>query len=493
MSVKIINMSELNAKKYFLKTTSYFNLELPPYFDFQKMIDFSTNKLGNNDVKSYYNNDKSKHPKNFDDINYKFLCNKDGKYAWRPFQIIHPMLYVDLVNKITKPDNWKVLQDRFNEFKSNKKIICCSDIVESSKKKNDKAAIIKNWWSTFEQQALNLSLEFDYLAITDITDCYASIYTHSIPWAIHGKDFAKQFRDDTNLIGNIIDKNLQNMLYSQTNGIPQGSNLMDFIAEIVLGYSDMLLSKKLEENGIEDYKILRFRDDYRIFTNSNVDYEKILRFLSEILSDLNMKLNPQKTKVSNDVISTSIKADKVYWNSRKAILNSLNLQEKLLEIRDLGKLFPNCGSLTRALIKIYEEEIIKLKKYTRNINKLIIITADIMYNNPRTYDIASAILSKLLEFKDSTSLKEIINKITKKFLKLPNITYLEIWLQRIIINSLEYDFDSSICKKVFDDSIKIWNSEWLNFSFTENIVNQTEVSIVPKVIAIDEISVFADY
>lgn len=36
------------------------------------------------------------------------------------------------------------------------------------------------------------------------------------------------------------------MQHNQTNGIPQGSVLMDFVAEIVLGYVDLRLSKELK-------------------------------------------------------------------------------------------------------------------------------------------------------------------------------------------------------------------------------------------------------
>jgi hypothetical protein len=38
------------------------------------------------------------------------------------------------------------------------------------------------------------------------------------------------------------------MRHGQTNGIPQGSVLMDFIAEMVLGYADTLITKKTERN-----------------------------------------------------------------------------------------------------------------------------------------------------------------------------------------------------------------------------------------------------
>ncbi len=43
---------------------------------------------------------------------------------------------------------------------------------------------------------------------------------------------------------------------------------MDFIAEIVLGYADTLITTEIKAAKILDYKILRYRDDYRIFVNS---------------------------------------------------------------------------------------------------------------------------------------------------------------------------------------------------------------------------------
>ena len=58
------------------------------------------------------------------------------------------------------------------------------------------------------------------------------------------------------------------MRYGQTNGLPQGSVLMDFIAEMVLGYIDSLLSDRIKANNISNYHILRYRDDYKIFVNN---------------------------------------------------------------------------------------------------------------------------------------------------------------------------------------------------------------------------------
>ena len=102
------------------------------------------------------------------------------------------------------------------------------------------AAQILSWWQGIEQASIELALEYDYVFLcADITDCYGAIYTHSIAWAIHGKTVAKQNRTDKNLVGNVIDWYIQDMRHGQTNGIPQGSVLMDFIAEILLGYADL--------------------------------------------------------------------------------------------------------------------------------------------------------------------------------------------------------------------------------------------------------------
>jgi len=73
-----------------------------------------------------------------------------------------------------------------------------------------------------------------------------SIYTHSIVWALHKKDIAKNNKKNQSLIGNIIDAHFQDMSHGQTNGIPQGGVLMDFVVEMVLGYADLKLLEKIK-------------------------------------------------------------------------------------------------------------------------------------------------------------------------------------------------------------------------------------------------------
>lgn len=61
--------------------------------------------------------------------------------------------------------------------------------------KEDKEEQVLHWWFTFEQKSIELSLDYDYLLETDISDCYSSIYTHTIAWALHTKetDYATVF------------------------------------------------------------------------------------------------------------------------------------------------------------------------------------------------------------------------------------------------------------------------------------------------------------
>jgi RNA-directed DNA polymerase len=236
----LVNMNASEARAFFLKPESYCGIELPCYFEFSAVLSSVADELSAASLASM-----SSKPRDHEGVNYSMLSNKDGRHAWRPLQIIHPALYVSLVNEITKQAHWDAVVNRFTEFKQLTNFKCLSIPVEAESVRKDKAAQILTWWQGVEQRSIELALEYDYVFHADITDCYAAIYTHSIAWAIHGKPAAKAARRDPSLTGNIIDNHIQDMRHGQTNGIPQGSVLMDFISEMVLGYADLELSGRL--------------------------------------------------------------------------------------------------------------------------------------------------------------------------------------------------------------------------------------------------------
>lgn len=496
----ILEMNHKEAKKFLLKSSSFFNASLPNYVNLSVGIEKAVNILSKKKFDDLMRFKKALSEAN--NVNHQILVNKDGNYAWRPLQILHPVVYVDFVNEITKKDNWECIRDTFKKFQADRRIECISIPVESISLKSDKAETILNWWENLEQSQINYALEYDYCIHTDITDCYGSIYTHTIPWAMHSKECAKNNKRDYSKLGNVIDSKIQWLQNGQTNGIPQGSVLMDLIAEIVLGYADKLLLDRITECKIDGFKIIRYRDDYRIFSNRKDNAERIVRLLSEILSDLNLKLNSSKTYLSDNLIIGAIKPDKIYWDLTHASfieksddgLNfKLGLQKHLLQIKILGDKYPNCGSLSKALSEIYKYRISILSKKPNDINQLISIIVDIMRKNPRTLEVSIAILGKLFEFIDVEEINLYLDKILRKFVNTPNTDMVEIWLQRLsLIHSREKSYNAKLCKKISNpEKISLWNSEWLKDGFDESgIINEESISNLSLTMPSEELEVF---
>lgn len=93
---RLVELSNEEARKHFLKGSSYFNGDLPSYISFEPiMSDVEAVLKGGN-----YAAFKSKNPKDLPNINYNFTANKDGKFAWRPYELMYPAIYVSLVNVI---------------------------------------------------------------------------------------------------------------------------------------------------------------------------------------------------------------------------------------------------------------------------------------------------------------------------------------------------------------------------------------------------------
>jgi len=498
---RIIELNHTNARRFFLKEESYFNFDLPKYFVFKDLLKKISEELTGKQISDILgnitNNDnhvERTYPNKYEHVNYKILNNKDGKFAWRPFQLIHPVIYVSLVHNITEKGNWNVIVNRFGDFSNNHKIKCYSIPLESEGGQSDKATNVNQWWQLIEQQSIELALQYEYVLQTDITDCYGSLYTHSIPWAIHTKPIAKSKMRDGRLVGNAIDKHVCYMSYGQTNGIPQGSVLMDFIAEMVLGFIDLELSDRIKETKIHEYQIIRYRDDYRIFSNNPQDAESITKLLTEILIELGMRLNAHKTLISNNVVSDSIKPDKLYWIASNKRTKSI--QEHLLLIHGLSEKYPNSGSLIKAL-DIFFDRIKRIKGTNQNIQVLVSILVDIMYKNPRVYPISSAILSKFLYLlDDSAKKKDILTAILSKFDKIPNTGILHIWLQRLTIKEHRTkDYKEALCKKVNDSSIQIWNSGWVSNDFKDlfesiPIIDEQIIQDIDAVIDGNEVKLF---
>ncbi|MCY3030600.1 MULTISPECIES: RNA-directed DNA polymerase [Aerococcus] len=505
--ISILDMDSEQAKKFFLESTSYSTIHLPPYFTFDEVISKAENKLRKSKLKEFEGS-KIKID-DLPDVNYTLFANKNGKYSWRPLTLIHPLAYVDLVNLICKKDNWSlILKILINSEVEN--IKCMSIPLKAIKNKQQSKETILNWWRNMEQTQIALSLEYESMLNTDITDCYSSIYTHSIEWAIDGKDNAKENRKikgEKKGLGRQIDIKLSNMQFGQTNGIPQGSVLMDVIAEVVLAAIDIELEREINKyfidtKSVNRYRILRYRDDYKVFVNSRQDAEQILKILTQVLMPWNFKLSERKTSFSDNLILDSIKSDKLNWNKTAALFSNkatkISIQKELLEILNLSKTYPNSGSLSKAMTNLYKNKINSLEKLPVDYEQIIAITVDLFINNPRVIEIGITILSKIFSLinTDNKKIEKIIRAIDRKIKKSSNSEYAEIWLQRLAIPyGIPLNYDSILCQKVNDPKITIWNSNWIkgkedSKKYLNKIIDKKEIDKLELIIPLSDVDPF---
>ncbi|MBM1635205.1 RNA-directed DNA polymerase [Sulfitobacter mediterraneus] len=494
-AVRIIDLDSGKAKAALLKSETYFDFDLPHYFDFSPTLMAVDAKLAGKPISGIWKSPPSDH----EGVNHIIFHSKDGKYAWRPQELIHPVIYVALVDALTQASGWGLVKDRFAAYAANPKIECVSHPVVTDTEQKDKAAQVLSWWMEMEQRSLEFSLDFDHVIQTDIADCYGSIYTHTICWALHGKPLAKskEGKQDKSLLGNQLDRLIASSRHGQTNGIPQGSNLTNLIAELVLGYADTQLTALIEQDEITDYKILRYRDDYRIFSNTPADGERITKLLAEVLRDLGMKLSPDKTATSNQIVQSSIKPDKLHWIGKEKKKRSLI--KHMLLIHELSLEYPNSGSVAIAMSK-FQRRVVKLEELKDPIKPILAVATDVALHNPRVYPIYAAILSSLLSHLDAADRQPIVTTILQKFEKVPNSGHLQLWMQRFAI-PMQIDLTTTepLCSAIAEGELQLWNSDWLPEGFlpllrAATYVDQGVLATLKPVIEAEEVQLFGyDY
>lgn len=491
---KIIELESIEARAHFLKGSSYFNGDFPNYISFEPILKDVANLLAGGSYLGF----KKSNPHLTPGVNYSFTANKDGRLSWRPFELIHPVLYVSLVNALTEPANWIAIQTRMAEFDGGV-VTCCSAPVVSADHQTDVATQVKSWWQTIEQRSLALSLEFSQLLHTDVTDCYGALYTHSIPWALHGQEIAKAGKKDSSLVGNVLDAHIQAGRYGQTNGIAQGSVLMDFIAEIVLGYVDSLITSELSDT--HDFRILRYRDDYRIFANTQERAEEVLKVVSEKLRTVGMRLGLSKTVLCRNVVEGSVKPDKLAGIELQDLgtSNAKTIQKQLLRLHAFGQRYPNSGALKRLVSELHVG-ISKQTECPEDLDVQIAIATDIAFVSPSTFPAIAGILSHLISLAPAHEKAPMWNLVHGKMQRIPYNGYLEVWLQRVTKPKsigIQFVSNEAICQIVNREASTLWDNSWLSGKAVKAAIDVSKILVsdptdVTEVIQPEEVQLFKE-
>lgn len=417
---KQIKKEFLNKKKYLLKLKkdkiiNYFfeygyygeRYSLPPIFkisNFDKILDkdfISKNK------KVYY-----------ELLNIEIRHTDKSK---RVFSLIHPNIYHDLVKVIV--EQWDCIIEHI--FDDNLKIYSHSFPIPTTKLKKKKDNNMIYNFLAIEEKIIRDSYNYKYILKVDISKFYHSIYTHSISWALYGREEAFKIKDRLDYLGNKLDYLLQKANHRQTNGIPVSPMTSDIIAEIILSSIDKSVSSidKIKEM---DFIATRYKDDYRFLCNTKEDAKYILEILEEKLRLYNLWINKEKTKIEKLPSGLERKWIKEY--DTFCTLDDKNFSTKKFKnayfyLIEIEEKYPGSAMYSKFLDNlIINSNVIFSKEKLKNKIEIINLLSLLIDYSPRILPQLLAIIELLIndENKDKKLISFIMNFINKMYYHLAN-------------------------------------------------------------------------
>lgn len=162
-----------------------------------------------------------------------------------------------------------------------------------------------------------LEKQFTHLLHLDIAKFFASLYTHSIAWAVRGK-----VRTKSDLRNNVTSRSfdadfdvlLRRINANETNGIAIGPELSRIFSEIILQRIDANVVSSLAKIGLQQgkhYSCCRYIDDYYFFFNEENARALFTKKLSEELEKFKLFLNASKATVSERPFISDISVLKI--------------------------------------------------------------------------------------------------------------------------------------------------------------------------------------
>src|SRR5690554_1475743 len=261
--------------------------------------------------------------------------------------------------------------------------------------------------------------KYNNLLKIDVTKCFDSIYTHTLPWALFNKNIIKTNIDPSlSTFGGEFDRLMQDLNANETNGIIIGPEFSRIFAELILQQIDINIYERLKTNDTNgkrlihkvDYEIFRYVDDYFVFYNSEIDVERIKENFKLALKEFKMYLNNEKSILYSKPIITEISIAKQRIND--LFNNHLILKE--------GDVLEDDEQSTPILYFSSNNVITRFKS--------IIKESDVEYKDIMNYSLAvldnktSKIIKKYKSLKDEISTKTQ-KEFEKGFLEILDVTF----------------------------------------------------------------------
>ncbi|QIG54508.1 hypothetical protein G6N82_10410 [Altererythrobacter sp. BO-6] len=146
----------------------------------------------------------------------------------------------------------------------------------------------------------HLASVYPVILSLDLNRFYGSIYTHSIPWAVLGKEKAKALYRARTLRGdwsNTLDVLVRGCNQAQTIGIAIGPDTSRIVSEIILSRIDAELTAP--GSGLASTQIFHAIDDYQFGVLSTYEAEGAESQFVRVIGRYGLRLNDFKTSVQH--------------------------------------------------------------------------------------------------------------------------------------------------------------------------------------------------
>lgn len=432
-------LNEISADELFDGLLGYglFAEKIPPFLTTEKFIDFCKNPPNDFIFK--------KEPKKY--IHYESMRNINVP---RVMAIPNPIAYYNQCKALS--DNWDKLLEYFKKQTKNQE----HKISRIHIRKIDDSFKIFNTCYAEELEDINLddypSLEqkhlFEmnhknfckddypepilligkrYIVKADISNCFPSIYTHSLAWALVGKEHSKLNRSDAEWF-NQIDLYTRNLKDGETHGILIGSHSSNLISEIILTAIDKVMYEK-------KYRYIRNIDDYTCYVETKEQAEQFLIDLSMELKNYSLMLNHKKTEILKLPLAST---ENWIRKLNSFIFSSSDSKLKLTEVRAyldiaLDLMFHNRENTA---ILNYAIKVLSKKEMTKNAKDYFIKTVHhLVLLYPYLIPLLDEKIFSLFSIDNVT-----IEKITQDIFKLGKDKKLYEAMSYALYFSLKYDF-----------------------------------------------------
>lgn len=218
-----------------------------------------------------------------------YSISKHG-HSRRNLSIVNPINQLQVSSIIA--ENWGNLK-----FQSNRSNTSVSNFQPELR--NNGRSIRGSDFDELRIRHVKILATYDYFLKLDISRFYNSIYTHSIGWALFGKDWVKanfKLPEYEKTYGSKLDKAIAGGQKGQTIGIPIGPDTSRILSELILVQIESDISGFLGD--ISD-RIVRNVDDFIIGIHQSEDVNEIISKISEVFYEYQLALNDEKTKISS--------------------------------------------------------------------------------------------------------------------------------------------------------------------------------------------------